>query len=73
MDGKEWIDRYAAGLEMETPAEDLVEALLDLASTAAHASERWAVPVTCWLAGRSGVTAAEALDLARRLASPSME
>lgn len=64
MTGKEWIADFAARLGVEPPDDDTVEALLDLAGVAAHASERIAAPLACWLVGRAGVT----VDEARRLA-----
>ncbi len=35
------------------------EELLELASTAAHSSERAAAPLACWVAGRAGATIEE--------------
>jgi hypothetical protein len=63
MTGREWIDEFAARLGVEAPDDATVEALLDLAGVAAHASERIAAPIACWLVGRAGVApgAAEAL------------
>jgi hypothetical protein len=42
--------------------------LLDLAGVAAHASERLAAPLTCYLAARAGITPADALARARAMA-----
>ena len=64
MTAQEWIDAYAAKLGVAPPDEATVEALLDLAGVAAHASERTAAPITCWLVGQAGV----GVDEARRLA-----
>jgi Domain of unknown function (DUF6457) len=64
MTGREWIDGFAARLGVEPPDDATVEALLDLAGTAAHASERIAAPIGCWLVGRAGVTVEEAQRLA---------
>ena len=61
----EWIAAFAASLGTDPPSEDQVAILLDLAGVAAHASERTAAPIACWLAGRLGLTPASALDLAR--------
>ena len=41
--------------------------LLDLAGVAAHASERTAAPIACWLVGQSGLDAATALERAERV------
>jgi hypothetical protein len=64
MTAREWIDAYAAALGVDAPDEGTVEALLDLAGVAAHASERTAAPITCWLIGQAGI----GVDEARRLA-----
>jgi uncharacterized protein DUF6457 len=62
-----WIERYAAALGLPVPTEDEVEALLELAGHAAHASQRQAAPVACWLAARAGLSTSEALERARAL------
>jgi hypothetical protein len=67
-DRRAWIDRYAAELGVSSPSDDDVETLLALAGTAAHASERTAAPLSCWLAGTAGASPEEALAAARRLA-----
>jgi hypothetical protein len=65
---EEWLARYAAELGLVPPTEQEVELVLALAGVAAHASERTAAPVTCWLAARSGTSPQEALAAGRRLA-----
>lgn len=67
--GVEWIAIFAAQLGVDPPDADTVEELLALASVAAHASERLAAPLACWLVGRAGVGPADALDQLRRLGS----
>ena len=62
-----WIERYASALGLPMPTEEEVEALLGLAGHAAHASQRQAAPVACWLAARAGVSTAEALERAEAL------
>jgi hypothetical protein len=64
----EWLAALAAELDVAAPSADMVDALLDVASTAAHASERQAAPLSCWLVGVAGVDPARALEIARRLA-----
>jgi len=64
---REWIDAFAAALEVPAPDARQVEALLDLAGEAAHASKRTAAPVACWLAALSGRTPETALAIARSL------
>jgi hypothetical protein len=68
MTGEMWLRALAAELDVPVPTEQETTDLLALASTSAHASERLAAPLSCWLAARAGVTAAEALAVATRLA-----
>jgi hypothetical protein len=68
-DRRTWIDRYAQALGVAPPSEDDVEALLALAGAAAHASERTAAPLSCWLAALAGVPAREALRVAEELSA----
>lgn len=63
----EWIAAFAARVGVEPPPEEIVTTLLDLAGVAAHASERTAAPIACWLAGQAGVSPAAALALAREI------
>ena len=65
---EEWLARYAAELGLVPPTEQEIELVLALAGVAAHASERTAAPVTCWLAARAGSSPQEALAAGRRLA-----
>ena len=65
MTGREWIDAYAARLGVEPPNDDEIDALLDLAGVAAHASARQAAPIACWLVGQAGLDPAEAIQQAR--------
>ncbi|HXN62951.1 MAG TPA: DUF6457 domain-containing protein [Acidimicrobiales bacterium] len=67
-DARTFTDCYAAALGVDALSEADVEAVLDLAGTAAHASERTAAPLSCWLAATSGLTPAEALAAARDVA-----
>jgi hypothetical protein len=65
MNAKEWIAAYANRLGIEPPSADEFEAILELAAEAAHASERVAAPVACWLGAKAGRSLEESLDLAR--------
>ena len=65
--GSEWIDAFATRLGVEAPDPETVEVLLELAGVAAHASERTAAPIACWLVGRAGTTPAAALAAARQV------
>jgi hypothetical protein len=64
MDGHTWIARFAEQLGVEAPDAALVEELLALAGDAAHASERIAAPIACYLVGRAGIAPAAARQVA---------
>jgi hypothetical protein len=68
MTAREWIEAFAAAIGADAPDEATVEQLLALAGAAAHASERTAAPIACWLAGRAGVDPAVALEHAELVA-----
>jgi len=63
----EWVARFAEELGTTAPDKSEFNALLGLASIAAHASERTAAPVSCWVAAKAGIPPAEAMAVARRL------
>ena len=65
MNAREWITAFAQRLSVAPPSTEEFKALLDLAGTAAHASERVAAPVACWVAARAGVSPDQALEIAR--------
>jgi len=65
-----WLDAFAARLGIPAPTEEERAALLRLASVAAHASERRAAPIACWLAARAGVSPEEAQALTVDLLPP---
>jgi Domain of unknown function (DUF6457) len=67
MTAEEWIAAYAAALGRPAPTREEMDAVLALASTAAHASERRAAPIACWLAASAGVPLAEAQVLAEQM------
>jgi Domain of unknown function (DUF6457) len=69
MTADEWIELFAASLGIAAPSPDEVRILLELAATAAHASERVAAPISCWLAARAGTPLADTLEDARKLAN----
>jgi hypothetical protein len=56
---EEWIARFAEALGRPVPDEDTMEAILELASVAAHSSERKAAPFACWLAASGDLAAAQ--------------
>ena len=68
MTGNEWIELFAAKLGTDAPDAQTIEDLLALAGTAAHASERIAAPIACYLIGRAGISIAEATAFAEAVA-----
>lgn len=67
MNATEWLAAYAVRLGVPAPTPDEVDAVLGLAGVAAHASERTAAPLACWLAARAGVDLDSALRAAREV------
>jgi uncharacterized protein DUF6457 len=65
MNANDWVTAYARKLETDAPSAGEFKAILELAAEAAHASERVAAPVACWLSARAGRSLAESLELAR--------
>lgn len=68
MTGHEWIEQFAAAIGVDAPDAATIEQLLDLAGVAAHASERIAAPIACYLIGRAGLTPADAAVVAAAVA-----
>lgn len=69
MNAREWIDAFATEIGAESPSDEQIEAVLDLAAVAAHGSERIAAPVACWVGGNAGVSVAELRAAADRVGS----
>jgi hypothetical protein len=67
MNAKEWIAAYAERLGTSPPSAGEFRTILDLAGEAAHASERVAAPVACWVAAKAGADAEKALSAAREI------
>lgn len=70
---REWVNDFAQQLGLDAPSDDETAAILALAGSAAHSSERIAAPVACWLAAKAGLSASEALDVAQRMVVPDPE
>jgi hypothetical protein len=66
----EWIAAFAREAGVERPSVEEIRDLLDLAGVAAHASERTAAPIACWIAGRSDRSLDELRAIAQLLAEP---
>jgi len=62
-----WLAEFAAALGRPAPTPEETQAVLKLAAVAAHASERKAAPVACWMAAQAGVDPDAARALAQRL------
>jgi hypothetical protein len=71
MNAREWVDAFAAEVGADPPSRDEFEAILDLAAVAAHASERVAAPVACWIGGATGASLAELRAAAERVGGDS--
>ena len=67
MTAEEWIAQFAEALGRPAPSEAEMTEVLELASVAAHSSERRAAPIACWLSALAGVDPAEARRLAESL------
>jgi hypothetical protein len=67
MTAEEWIAAFAAELGRPAPTQEEIDALLRLASVAAHASERRAAPIACWIAAAAGVQPDAARAVAERI------
>jgi hypothetical protein len=63
----EWIAAFAREAGVERPSPDEIRELLSLAGVAAHASERTAAPIACWIAGRSELSLDELSAAAERV------
>jgi hypothetical protein len=66
---EEWIIRFAEAAGVRRPSDEEIEELLKLAGIAAHASERTAAPLSCWMAASSDMSLAELIEAAEQLAS----
>ncbi|MDQ6730508.1 MAG: DUF6457 domain-containing protein [Actinomycetota bacterium] len=67
MDANVWLADYAQRLGIAPATEAEVEQLLALAGVAAHASERIAAPVACWLTARAQIEPSAALAIAQQV------
>jgi hypothetical protein len=69
MTAHEWIAAYAEKLGVAAPTEAQFAQVLELAGVAAHASERMAAPVACWLAATAPIELDDAIAAARSVAA----
>lgn len=63
----EWVERFAREIGAPPPDRETIDAILELAATAAHASQRIAAPIACWMGGASGRSLAELNEIAARV------
>jgi uncharacterized protein DUF6457 len=64
---EDWVAEFAELVGIEPPDRARIGAILKLAATAAHASERTAAPMACFLAGASGRPLDELNEIADRV------
>jgi Domain of unknown function (DUF6457) len=64
---EEWVRTFAEEVGAELPTQEQIDEILDLAATAAHASERIAAPIACYIAGTTGRPLSDLRDVADRL------
>jgi hypothetical protein len=69
MTTEEWVAAFGAAAGIAPPSPADIDVLLQLAGVAAHASERTAAPITCWIAAHAGLDPAAALALAESMAA----
>jgi len=69
MDREQWVATFCRLIGVPPPSREEMGALLKLAATAAHASERPAAPLACWAAGRSARSATELQKVAESITS----
>ena len=69
----EWVAAFADAAGIPAPNTEDIDKLLQLAAVAAHASERTAAPITCWIAAVAGIAPADALTLAESVRSTSAQ
>lgn len=69
MDREQWLQSFAAQAGVEPPDAGQIEQVLAIAGLAAHASERTAAPISCWIAGRSQVPLQRLCAIAEQLAA----
>ncbi len=62
INGREWIAAFATQLGVDAPDDATIDALLELAGIAAHASERIAAPIACYLVGHAHTDPQQVLD-----------
>jgi hypothetical protein len=67
MTAEEWIRTFADQIGCEPPSQQQMDEILRLAAVAAHASERIAAPIACYLAGTTSRPLGELVEIAEAL------
>lgn len=67
MDASAWLLAFVTATRGRALTQAETDTILELASVAAHSSERMAAPLTCWVAAAAGMSPTEALAIARSL------
>jgi hypothetical protein len=70
MTTEEFVTAFATAAGTAAPNDADIAVLLQLAAVAAHASQRTAAPITCWIAAAANLTPSAALALAESLSGP---
>jgi hypothetical protein len=65
---EEWIRTFAEQIGRNPPDQNDMDEILRLASVAAHASERIAAPIACYLAGTTGRPITQLIEVAEGVA-----
>jgi len=65
----EFLAAFAAEIGVPAPSGEQATALLEVASIAAHTSQRTAAPLACWMGGASRMPIDELLAAAKRVAA----
>lgn len=65
----EWLEAFITATNGDQLNNEDCEAILALASEAAHSSERTAAPLACWVASAAGLSPLAALEIARSIPS----
>ena len=68
MNAAEWVEAFCRRIGAPVPDQGQMDEILRLAAVAAHASERTAAPISCWIAGGAGKPLAALTDEAESLA-----
>jgi len=65
----EWLAAFITATNGDQLSDEDRDAILALASEAAHSSARTAAPLACWVASAAGLSPLAALEIARSIAS----